>query len=75
MTIETKFNIGNRLFFIYNRGVSYGKIIEVLVCYRICDEFGNVEDKTDYIIDTGYIREKVSEKHLFRTKQELLDSL
>lgn len=75
MKIETKFSIGDKLYFIYNKGISCGKIIEVLASHRISDEFGNRETKIDYIIETGYIRDKVSEKYLFRTKQELLDSL
>ena len=75
MKIETKFNIGNKVWFIYNRSVSHGAVKEVSVCCRIRDEFGNTETYVTYIIETGYIRECVEEKHLFRTKQELLDSL
>ena len=75
MTIETKFNIWDKVWFIYNRSVSHGTIKEISAHHRIRNEFGYTATEIDYIIETGYIRERIEEKHLFRTKQELLDSL
>lgn len=75
MTIETKFNIGDKVWFIYGRSVSYGTIKEVSACHRIRNEFGYTGTEIDYRIETGYISECIEEKYLFRTKQELLDSL
>lgn len=74
MKIETKYNIGNKVWFIYGRSVSKGTIKEVLVSL-ISDEYGNINTSIDYIVMTGYIEERVEENHLFTTKEELLKSL
>ena len=74
MKIETKYNIGNKVWFIYRRSVSKGTIKDISVSL-ISDEYGNINTSIDYMVMTAYIKERVEEKHLFTTKEELLKSL
>ena len=66
MTIETKFNIGDEVWFMYKLEPIFAKVTSFTIYV----------DKT---IVVEYFFEKYfefkREKYLFRTKQELLDSL
>ena len=76
MKIETKYNIGQKMFYIANYKVVYGTICEIStsLCSR---EYGYIETITYYTMKRGgmYKDDKVEEKHLFPTKEELLKSL
>ena len=70
MTIETKYNIGDEVWF-QTLGVNYkAEIINIRV-----DVFSNKEPIIHYILHSnGYLYER-HEEELFPTKEELLKSL
>ena len=67
MTIETKFNIGDEVWFMYENRPMSMRVMHIEL-YISCNKV-----KRQYIDKYGSYR--VSEHKLFRTKQELLDSL
>lgn len=65
MTISTKYDIGDILWFIYNNKCQSKKVENIKI--DVCDMY------IQYIFDGNDIW--LSEKHLFSTKEELLKSL
>ena len=68
MKIETKFNIGDAVLFILNAIVVSRKVKGIDICFYGPDDFCIY-----YNLDK--INDKVNELQVFKTKQELLDSL
>lgn len=79
MTIETKYNIGDRVFFLYKGKVRSG-IISSCIFYRssiVISSYKNRKVETlntsiTYIIDHEYER---YEEELFLSKEELINNL
>lgn len=80
MTIETKYNAGQRVYFFAKGKIQHKKIYSVDIKQTDCRHIsflgfkinGNIETKIDYYIyEFGFF----SENDLFTTKEELLKSL
>lgn len=73
MTIETKYNIGERVYFMHNNKVDNACIsdIDVLIRYDRNHIRSNPDVSIYYYIDSR----KYSELNLFPTKEELIKSL
>lgn len=77
MTIETNFNIYDKVWYIHDREIILGTIFKVYTSHYVRDEFGNITDDVSY--DVCGVRntdnERIKEHHLFRTKEELIENL
>ena len=73
MTIETKYNIGDEVWFTHDHIAMIGKVDKIEITTR----FGDVE--ISYEVDVSYMTltevGKIWEGFLFPTKEELLKSL
>ena len=70
MTIETKFNIGDRVWLIGNHALLQGKITKL----SLDVEEGN-KINLSYFVQTIKFNGWIDSEYVFRTKQELLESL
>ena len=70
MKIETKFNIGDEVWLIGNHALSQGKIIKLSLDVEKCNEIN-----ISYFVQTDKFNGWIDSEYVFRTKQELLDSL
>lgn len=64
MTVETKFNIGDEVWFIYHSKARQGEIDDIGLDYYTV-KFGDKKRHLDV----------VSANHVFKTKEELIESL
>ena len=71
MIIETKFNIGQEVWCLFDHSVAQGEISEISIDV---DDDGKYIDMS-YFIKSAMVNGWICEKYIFRTKQELLDSL
>lgn len=75
MKIDTKYSIPNKVYFLKDDAVHQGVIIGVNVSV-LSDEYGDISEYMYYDIKcTNKTYNHISEKSIFKTKQELLDSL
>lgn len=74
MTVETKFNIGDEVHFIENNSYHYGKIVGFLYEDRgyTVIEYYSVDVSYENV---GCSFESIEHTRLFKTKEELIDSL
>lgn len=70
MTIETKFNLGDKVFVLHNDRIHQVEVISLCAFTEIHD----VKINYDVMFHAGGTA-KFSEKRLFATKQELIESL
>lgn len=74
MTIETKFNIGDEAWFMYSDRLWHGSITAINL-----DVHRDKETSTLYQVSKEYLGDErnywLGESKLFRTKQELIESL
>lgn len=77
MEIETKYNIYDKVWYIHEREVIQGTIYKVYASCYVKDEYGNRCKEVSYdVCGVRYIKhERVEEQFLFRTKEELINSL
>lgn len=72
MKIETKFNIDDEIFTIFEDNIVKGKVARIMIESR-----GNSMSDTEisYMIycENGYAIQRTSESKLFATKQELIE--
>lgn len=81
MKIETKFNIGDNVFYLENNRIKDGMIERILIEVALRKENGMINynnikpyiDKELYFLDTSGVVHYA--RLIFKTKQELLDSL
>lgn len=69
MTIETKFNVGDEVLYLMNNEVTKDQVLKINITV---EQTGEV--KKEYYCNK-YPRVELSEKRLFATKQELIESL
>lgn len=75
MKIDTKYSISNKVYFLKDDAVHQGVIIGVNVSV-LSDMYGCISEYMYYDIKcTNKTYNHISEKSIFKTKQELLDSL
>lgn len=75
MKIETKYSISNKVYFLKDDAVHKGVIICVNASV-LSDEYGCISEYMYYDIKcTNKTYNHIREKYIFKTKQELLDSL
>ena len=75
MTIETKFNVGDKVFFMKHNSVDFGTIIGIDITVKKGNIFSSNPinlDETVYIISEIC---RIREHNLFRTKEELINTL
>ena len=73
MTIETKYNIGDRVFFLYKGKVRSGIISSFIVISSYKNrKVETLNTSITYIIDHEYERD---EEELFLSKEELINNL
>ena len=70
MKLETKYNIGDEVWLIGNHALLQGKIIKLSLDVEKCNEIN-----ISYFVQTDKFNGWVDSEYVFRTKQELLDSL
>ena len=77
MKIETKYNIYDKVWYIHEREVVQGTIYKVYASCCIEDEYGNMYENICYdVCGVRYTQhERIEEQFLFRTKEELINSL
>lgn len=70
MTVKTKFNVDDKVYFIYNNKVYYAPIrsINILVTYTY-------SVKIKYTVNYDSLTTSLCEESIFKTKEELLKSL
>lgn len=80
MEIKTKYNIGDKVYFIHGNKITCNKIISIDI--SIYDRKNNGIPKIEYTIDFGFRTGKISdtltirpEEELYSTKEELIKSI
>lgn len=75
MTIETKFDIGDKCYFMYHNEVKESTIVKINFTKEQLTSSFNIE-KLTYNVELGYVSNiDFKEDKLFSTKEELLKSL
>lgn len=73
MEIKTKYNIGDEVFFMYDNEITTGKIKMVQTVTDLC--YNGVCTQVEYYIPCGSYTGFFKESFVFKTKQELINSL
>jgi pantoate kinase len=78
MTIETKYQSGNKVWFLLNNKVIEKQVLQTLI-EEVKETWANKSKiKIEYKVETGGgygITKLIEEKYLFPSKEELLNSL
>ena len=73
MTVETKFNIGDEVWFKRRSGYFKGRISAIHISLRTDETTPTIE--YNVVWGNDFYHDHMIERNLFRTKQELLESL
>lgn len=74
MIIQTKFDIGDKVYFLHENKVNY-KVIEKVSTFKCADKSTTVLYELSGIVDRGNFPLKFDEAEVFGTKEELINSL
>lgn len=74
MTIETKYNIGDEVWMMYENRAETAQVISMEVTVEEL-MFGTIIENLYYRIKNQHFDRKISEPHIYASKEELLKSL